>query len=206
MSSASIKNVVFDVGNVIVRWSPIEIVNLTFGTQGDVSHQRAKQIFQNDIWLELNKGQLTEAETKARYQAEIGLTAEECDRLFYYVKETQILLYGSIDLIKKLKAAGYRIFALTDNVHEIVAHLQQRYDFWGLFEHATVSAELGVLKPSDDIYQALLEQNGLVANETVFLDDMPYNVDGALKNGLHAIQFSSAEQAEHALHKLGLEF
>ncbi|WP_112480949.1 HAD family hydrolase [Vibrio variabilis] len=206
MSSASIKNVVFDVGNVIVRWSPIEIVNLTFGTQGDASHQRAKQIFQNDIWLELNKGQLTEAETKTRYQAEIDLTPEECDRLFYYVKETQILLHGSIDLIKKLKAAGYRIFALTDNVHEIVAHLQQRYKFWGLFEHATVSAELGVLKPSDDIYQALLEQNNLVANETVFLDDMPYNVDGALKNGLHAIQFSSAEQAEHALRKLGLEF
>lgn len=206
MSSASIKNVVFDVGNVIVRWSPTEIVSLTFGTQGDVSHQRAKQIFQSDIWLELNKGQLTEAETKARYQTEIGLTPEECDRLFYYVKETQILLHGSVDLIMKLKTAGYRIFALTDNVHEIVAHLRQRYEFWELFEHATVSAELGVLKPSDDIYQAVLEQNNLIANETVFLDDMPYNVEGALKNGLYAIQFSSAEQAEHALRKLGLEF
>ena len=35
--------------------------------------------------------------------------------------------------------------ALTDNVHELVAYLKSTYDFWGLFEAATVSAELGVL-------------------------------------------------------------
>ncbi|GMQ46854.1 HAD family hydrolase [Vibrio sp. 10N] len=206
MNSTSIKNVVFDVGNVIVRWSPVEIVNLTFGTQGDASHQRAKLIFQSDTWLELNKGNLTEEETKVRYQSELGLTRDECDRLFYYVKETQILLYGTLALIRQLKQAGYRIFALTDNVHEIVTHLKQRYDFWTLFEHATVSAELGVLKPCDDIYQALLSHNKLKASETVFLDDMPYNVDGALKNGMHAIQFVSAEQAGSSLRKLGLVF
>lgn len=122
------------------------------------------------------------------------------------MKETQILLFGTLDLINRLKQAGYRIFALTDNVNEIVAHLKQRYDFWPLFEHATISSELGFLKPSNDIYQSLLTHNDLVAEETVFLDDMPYNVEGAKNNGMHAIQFADAEQASEALRELGLTF
>ncbi|USD59617.1 HAD family phosphatase [Vibrio sp. SCSIO 43140] len=206
MKSESIKNVVFDVGNVIVRWSPIEIVNLTFGTQGDESKELATRIFQSETWLDINKGLLTEQQAKAQYQATLGLSAAECDRLFYYVKETQILLFGTLDLINALKQAGYRIFALTDNVNEIVAHLKQRYDFWPLFEHATISSELGFLKPSNDIYQSLLTHNDLIAEETVFLDDMPYNVEGAKKSGMHAIQFADAEQASGALRELGLTF
>lgn len=206
MKSESIKNVVFDVGNVIVRWSPIEIINLTFGTQGEESKELAKRIFQSEIWLDINKGLLTEQQAKAQYQKTLGLSATECDKLFYYVKETQILLFGTLELIHKLKQAGYRIFALTDNVNEIVAHLKQRYDFWPLFEHATISSELGFLKPSNDIYQSLLTHNDLVAEETVFLDDMPYNVEGAKNNGMHAIQFADAEQATGALRELGLTF
>ncbi|GAL18786.1 HAD superfamily hydrolase [Vibrio maritimus] len=206
MNSISIKNVVFDVGNVIVRWSPIEIVNLTFGTLGDESKELATRIFQSETWLNINKGLLTEQQAKALYQTTLGLSTTECDRLFYYVKETQILLFGTLDLINALKQAGYRIFALTDNVNEIVAHLKQRYDFWPLFEHATISSELGFLKPSNDIYQSLLTHNGLIAEETVFLDDMPYNVEGAKNNGMHAIQFADAEQATGALRELGLTF
>lgn len=206
MNSVSIKNVVFDVGNVIVRWSPLEIVNLTFGTQGDESKELATRIFQSEIWLDINKGLLTEQQAKAKYQTTLGLSVVECDRLFYYVKETQILLFGTLELIHALQQAGYRIFALTDNVNEIVAHLKQRYDFWTLFEHATISSELGFLKPSNDIYQSLLTHNSLIAEETVFLDDMPYNVEGAEKNGMHAIQFANAEQASEALRELGLSF
>ncbi|WP_234495729.1 HAD family hydrolase [Vibrio maritimus] len=206
MNSVSIKNVVFDVGNVIVRWSPIEIVNLTFGTLGDESQELATRIFQSETWLNLNKGLLTEQQAKAQYQTTLDLSAAECDKLFYYVKETQILLFGTLDLINRLKQAGYRIFALTDNVNEIVAHLKQRYDFWPLFEHATISSELGFLKPSNDIYRSLLTHNGLIAEETVFLDDMPYNVEGAKNNGMHAIQFADAEQATGALRELGLTF
>ncbi|WP_394151439.1 HAD family hydrolase [Vibrio maritimus] len=206
MKSENIKNVVFDVGNVIVRWSPLEIVNLTFGTQGDESKELAARIFQSETWLDINKGVLTEQQAKAQYQTTLDLNAEECDKLFYYVKETQILLFGTIELINALKQAGYRIFALTDNVNEIVAHLKQRYDFWPLFEHATISSELGFLKPSNDIYQSLLTHNDLVAEETVFLDDMPYNVEGAKNNGMHAIQFADAEQASEALRELGLTF
>ena len=201
----TIKNVVFDIGNVIVRWAPLEIVRLTFG---DVAPAEAlvKSIFRAEIWTDLNKGLISEADAKVMYQNQLGLTALECEKLFYYVKQTQLLLFGTVDLIRRLKVAGYNIFALTDNVHEIVAHLQTTYDFWPLFDGVTVSADVGVLKPQPAIYQALLDGHGILAAETVFIDDMPHNVVGAQALGISAIQFENTEQCERALKALGLSF
>lgn len=203
-----IKNVVFDIGNVIVRWSPVEIMKLTFG-DGEVSdsdnlENRFKSIFQSETWMQLNKGFISVDEAKAQYQQSIGLTKQQTDSLFYYVTQTQILLYGSVELLKRTKAAGYNVYALTDNVHEIVSHLKSNYDFWDLFDGAIVSAEVGLLKPQAEIYQTLLEQFDLQAEETVFLDDMPHNVKGAQVVGMKAIQFKNAIQCEADLKALGV--
>ncbi len=203
MSSNEIKNVVFDVGNVIVRWAPLEIVRLTFGDIEDLE-PRARSIFQSAIWLDLNKGFLTESEAKLRYQQELDLSPLECDRLFYYVKQTQILLHGSVELIERVKRSGYGVYALTDNVVEIVEYLKNTYQFWTLFDGAAVSAELGMLKPQAEIYQALLSSYELKASETVFLDDMPYNVEGAKAVGMAAIQFTDAVQCENSLQAIGV--
>ncbi|GLT14338.1 HAD family hydrolase [Vibrio algivorus] len=203
MSSDSIKNVVFDIGNVVVRWAPLEIIRLTFG-EIDSLEEQEKLIFQSETWRSLNKGQITESDAKFQYQKTIGLTELECERLFYYVKQTQILIYGSVELIKRCKSAGYKVLALTDNVHEIVSHLKASYTFWDLFDGAIVSAEVGLLKPQTEIYHSLLSQYDLQASETVFIDDMPYNVKGAEAVGISAIQFVSAAQCEQALKSLGV--
>lgn len=204
MSANEIKNVVFDVGNVIVRWAPLEIARLAFGDIDDLE-SRARSIFQSAIWLDLNKGFLSESEAKLRYQRELNLSPLECDRLFYYVKQTQILLHGSVELIERVKRSGYGVYALTDNVVEIVEYLKNTYEFWPLFDGAVVSAELGMLKPQPEIYQALLSENNLKASETVFIDDMPYNVKGAEAVGIAGIQFVDAEQCQNALQRLGVD-
>ncbi|NIY92862.1 HAD family hydrolase [Vibrio diazotrophicus] len=203
MSSAEIKNVVFDIGNVVVRWAPLEIIRLTFGDSNTVE-ERAKLIFQSETWLRLNKGEITENEAKAQYKDALGLTELECERLFYYVKQTQILIYDSVDLIKRCKSAGFNVLALTDNVHEIVSHLKSTYTFWDLFDGAIISAEVGLLKPQPEIYQLLLSRYALNASETVFIDDMPNNVKGAEFVGIAAIQFENVAQCEQALRLLGV--
>ncbi|WP_295891799.1 HAD family phosphatase [uncultured Vibrio sp.] len=205
MKSSSIKNVVFDVGNVIVRWSPIEIIRLTFGEEA-AQEDLVSAVFQSETWLNLNKGFMSEGQAKSEYQKDLGFTDLECERLFYYIKQTQLLIFGSVELIQRLKKAGYKVYALTDNVHEIVAHLKSTYIFWDLFDGATVSAEVGLLKPQAEIYQSLLAQNQIEASESVFLDDMPANVEGAIAVGLSAIQFKHSAQCEEDLKQLGLTF
>ena len=73
-----------------------------------------------------------------------------------------------------------------------------------MFDGAAVSAELGLLKPQTEIYQSLLTQHKLDASETVFIDDMPYNIEGAKAVGITGVQFKNAAQCEDELKALGL--
>ncbi len=201
--SYAIKNVVFDVGNVLVRWAPEEIIRLTFGNDVDAK-AKARDILGSELWVALNRGVFSEAEVKKRYEAEFGLSEDILDALFFYIKESLIPIYGSLTLLKQLKKAGYKVYALTDNVHELVDFLKQRYTFWEEFDGAIVSAEVGCLKPEPEIYHHLLNQYSLVPEQTVFLDDMAANIEGAKAVGIHGIQFFNARQAEQALAEYGV--
>ena len=205
MQSCIIKNVVFDFGNVLVRWSPLEIIRLTFG---DLDHARELQrsIFQGRIWQDLNKGLITESEASEQYQQDFGFSPAECDRFFYYTKHTQILIHGSLELLKRVKRAGYRVYGLTDNVTEIIEYLKSTYDFWSLFDGVVVSANVGTLKPDPQIFRTLFSQYEIVSSETVFIDDMSYNVEGARSVGMFAIQCINALQCEKEMKELGLVF
>ncbi|OLQ94578.1 HAD family hydrolase [Vibrio ponticus] len=203
MSSKSIKNIIFDLGNVIVRWSPTEIVRLTFGDSPRVN-TLTKQIFQSQIWQAANRGELSEQEVQTALKKEFGLSSLQAEKLSYYVKQTQLVLFGSVELVKQVKDAGYNVYALSDNVHEIVDYLKQQYDFWSLFDGVVISADVGCLKPNPEIYHALLEQYQLDAAECLFIDDMPYNVEGAQAVGMSALQFEHAEQCLQDLKRLGV--
>ena len=205
MESCNIKNVVFDIGNVIVRWSPIEITRLTFGITAQPK-QMAQFVFQSDLWAQLNKGELSEPEAKMKLRDEFGFSADCTEKLFYYVKHTQLLLFGSVELLKRIKTAGYHVYALTDNVTEIVDYLKSQYDFWLLFDGATVSADVGCLKPQPEIFNHLMHEHDIVATESVFIDDMLHNIEGAQSLGFSAVQFENAVQCERELKLLGLSF
>jgi putative hydrolase of the HAD superfamily len=200
-----IRNVVFDIGNVLVRWDSLAIVESAFGLSGEEARARRHALFaESDIWRALNRGEHTEAGAKVAYVEAGLLTEAEADAMFAALYESLHLLEDTPPLMERLAAAGYRLFALTDNVHEIVAHLSDKHTWWAHFEHVTNSAEIGVLKPDPRIYAHLLDTNGLVPAETVFFDDMPGNVAGAHAAGIHAFVFTDAAQAERDLASIGV--
>ena len=203
-----IRNVVFDVGNVFVRWSPPEIVRRCFdlAADSDANLKRAEALFRTTIWRRLNLGELTQREAELAYQAELGLTKEETQKLFFHVTDHQEMIDGTVAIAQRLKKAGYRVFGLTDNVHEIVAYHKARNTFWDLFEGAVVSAEIGLMKPDPAIFRHLLETFKLTAGETVFLDDFQVNIDGARSVGMEARLFTTASRCEQDLRELALSF
>ena len=199
-----LRNVIFDVGNVLVRWSPAEIIHLTF-THPFQTNVWIQKIFNHETWQLLNLGLVTEAEAQTRYQTLYGLTPSQTARLFYYIKATQIPIYQSQDLLEHAQQAGLRVFGLTDNIKEIVAHLRQQYDFWQWFEAVVVSAEVGMMKPHPEIFQYLLQHHQLHADETVFIDDHLPNIAAASSLGMHTIHFVDAEDTARQLQLLGLK-
>jgi putative hydrolase of the HAD superfamily len=203
-----IKNVIFDVGNVFVRWSPPEVVRRCFDLRPgtDANLKRAEALFRCPIWIRLNLGELTQLEAELAYQAEHGLTRAETAKLFFHVMDHQELIDGTVAIAGRLKQAGYRVFGLTDNVHEIVAHLKVRHQFWELFENVVVSAEIGLMKPNPAIFRHTLEKFNISGAETVFLDDYQVNIDGARSVGIEAKLFTTASRCEDDLRELGLSF
>lgn len=200
----TLRNVVFDVGNVLVRWSPAEIINLTFANPSQ-TEMWIQNIFKHETWQRLNLGLMTEAEAQMRYQSLYDLTPHQTARLFYYIKATQIPIYQSHDLLERVARAGFRVFGLTDNVKEIVAHLRQQYDFWQWFEAVVVSAEVSMMKPHTEIFQYLLQHHQLQADETVFIDDYLPNIEAAAALGMHTIHFVNAEDTARQLQLLGVK-
>jgi putative hydrolase of the HAD superfamily len=158
----------------------------------------------NPVWLALNRGEFDLEEARARYLTD-GFAGNDIDRLFAELFASFTLITDTRAMMDELRAGGYRLFAITDNVHEIVAHLKERHDFWSLFELAAVSAELGVLKPDPQIYRWLLDTAGIAAEECVFMDDLPRNVEGAQAVGMHAFVFTDAAAARAQLAALGVE-
>jgi putative hydrolase of the HAD superfamily len=203
-----IRNVVFDVGNVFVRWSPPEIVRRCFdlAADSDANLKRAEALFRSRIWRRLNLGELTQLEAELAYQDQFGLTKDETQKMFFHVMDHQEMIDGTVAIANRLKQSGYRVFGLTDNVREIVAYHKARNTFWELFEGAVVSAEIGLMKPDPAIFRHMLDTFSIAAAETVFLDDYQVNIDGAKSVGIEAKLFTTASRCEQDLQALGLAF
>jgi HAD superfamily hydrolase (TIGR01509 family) len=67
-----------------------------------------------------------------------------------------------------------------------------------------LSYEVGLMKPDRRIYELTLRRFGLTAAQTVFVDDVLANVEGARAAGLHGIHYQNPEQVRQELTKLGV--
>ena len=201
----SIQHIVFDVGNVLVRWDPAGIVEQVFANDHPSATALAnltQQIFKSEIWMDLNRGKFTERDAIQLYHGTLGIDISRLEIMMQTVKASLTPIGGSFDLLHKLHQANYPLYALTDNTKEIMAYLKKKYDFWRLFKGIVVSAEFGVLKPSAEIYQHLLTSYHLIPEQTVFIDDLLQNVEGARKLKMHAIQFENAKKCFEELQQL----
>ena len=202
----AIRNIVFDIGNVVVPWEPHDIVREAFGSERAERPDFRSPLAGNPVWLAVNRGEHTLAEAKQLYVAEQGFEPEEIDRTYEILFERMRPMDDSVALMRELAAADYRLFAITDNVREVVAHIAANHDFWAMFEHASVSAELGVLKPDPRMYCHLLETASLEPGECVFFDDVAANVEGAQAVGMVAHVFTDAQGARADLQVLDVRF
>lgn len=100
-----------------------------------------------------------------------------------------------IELMRELKAAGYRMAMLTNNVREWEPFWRPMLPVDEIFEMVVDSGFVGCRKPESQIYELTLERLGEAAEACLFVDDVLVNIEGARKAGLHAVHFEDNEQA-----------
>lgn len=99
-----------------------------------------------------------------------------------------------IQLLEKLRKEGYRVFLLSNinsihlnDVYQIIKEEHGNIDFDALFEKPYYSHLIGRRKPDSDTFSFVLEDSGILADETLFIDDNADNVKGAISVGIHSV-------------------
>jgi putative hydrolase of the HAD superfamily len=100
-----------------------------------------------------------------------------------------------IELMRELKAEGYRMAMLTNNVREWEPLWRTMLPVDEIFETVVDSGFVGCRKPEPRIYELTLERIGMPADACLFVDDLPHNCEGACNAGMSAVHFRDNEQA-----------
>jgi putative hydrolase of the HAD superfamily len=192
MPENSIRNIIFDLGGVILNINPSLTVDAfhklgwnNFFDQSDISH--SKELFYN---LESGSSSPEVFRENVRKMIKSQIKDREIDTAW-----CAMILDIPVDRVRYLEELkkSYRLFLLsnTNEIHRIKFHGDFEedfgYSFYDLFEHNFYSHEMGMRKPNPLIYLQTLAQAGLAAEETLFIDDMEENVLSAKTTGMKVL-------------------
>lgn len=200
-----IKNIVFDMGQVLIHWEPQVLCARTGMSMAD-SALLAKELFVSPYWVMLDRGTATEDEVVAAVSKKLPEKfAPAISQLVHgWWKRPLTPMEGMGDLIKELKENGYNIYLLSN------ANLRLRDYFSRIpgskyFDGLMVSAEEKLLKPEHEMFERLYERFHLVPEECFFVDDNPSNVEAAIHSGMPAVVFyADAERLRRDMDEAGI--
>lgn len=184
-----IKNIVFDMGQVLIHWGADMFLD-RYPLIGEDRLLLKQELYASIEWVQLDHGTITEDEALericARLPGHLHGTARELVTIWWIPPLEPV--EGIEELIRQLKQEGYKLFVLSNaglSLRTYCARLPGADCFDGIL----VSAEEKLLKPQAEIFRRLLERYGLEAGESVFIDDLPANCEGAVNIGMQACVF-----------------
>lgn len=200
-----IKHIVFDMGGVLIVWSPDLIISRLPVSAEDAPLLR-REVFEETEWVCLDRGTLAPDEAFARVAPRLPERLREAARscICGWWKESFVPMPGMAELIAELKALGYDVYLLsnaTRRLHEYFPRIPGSEHFSGKL----VSADWQLLKPQHEIYEKLYERFSLRPEECFFIDDSPANIEGARRTGMPgAVFFGDMARLRRALRAAGV--
>lgn len=198
-----IKNIIFDVGNVLVSFRPDDVMR-DLGIPEEKIADMAAATYASKWWIEFDRGVMPEEEIIAHMKEDNPQYAKEID--LFFKKGTPYLVIPfdySPGWLKGLQNRGYKTYLLSNYSDSMFGlHAKSTFNFMDCIDGKVVSGHVKMIKPDAEIYEYLLKKFSLEPEECVFIDDRPENVETAVKLGINGIVFTSEEQANAELEKL----
>ena len=193
----SIKNIVFDLGRVLIKFEPKEYIEQNIPEEKREDFYNG--IFGSTEWLMLDRGTLSYEDAKKIFKERVSGVDKQIDRLFD-VDFFEILqpIEENVKLLPKLKEK-YNLYILSNFHQPAFEHIFKKYDFFRLFDGHTVSCYYYLLKPEKEIYDTLIEKFNLIPEETVFIDDSKVNIDACEKEGIRGIHLPDYTELKQKL-------
>jgi len=185
---APFKAILWDLGGVILRtedWEPRHCLDLPDGKiyelvfESEISRKATVGKASNDdIWMRVGE-QLTLS------SAELTLVRDE------FWSGDQI----DMELIRFIRArkTETKMGLLSNGWPSTRSFIDERWHIADIFDDMVISAEVGLAKPDQRIYQLALDRLGVEAEQTIFIDDFDENIQGARDLGIHGIHFQDPQ-------------
>jgi len=207
---SQIKNIIFDLGGVIINLD----INKTINEFNKLSNKPFESIYtqlqQTSIFDDFDKGHISESIFFNDLQFALDANITKDNLLLAWNAMLLDFPKRRLDLLQKLKH-HYRLFLLSNtnetHITEFESTLFTQHGFKNLesfFETVHYSCRMGKRKPNTDIFMDVLHSNNLNAQETLFIDDSPQHIEGALKTGIQAKLLAKNMEVEELVAELGL--
>ena len=196
-----IKNVVFDIGNVLVTFEWERLAREIGFTDKDLQVLAEKVI--GDRWDEFDRGVMPEDEALKYVQEAIPGLEEKFATLWHRIDEA-IHVYPYVnEWMRELKSEGYKIYLLSNFPKRLFEkEANEKFDFIRYTDGKVISSFVKMIKPDREIYEYLFNTYSLKPEECVFVDDRPKNVEAAKKLGMKGLVFEGYEDGSVKLKKL----
>jgi len=203
MTAAGVTTVVFDLGGVLIDWSPYHLYRGLMVDEAEID------AFLEEIGFSAWNAQLDAGRSWPAAVEDLATRYPHRRALIeaFHARWSETLgeaIDGTVEILRELLDAGVRVIALSNWAADTFPQALERFAFLGWFEGIVISGEVGVGKPDPRIFEALLTRFGLDAADAVFVDDSPANVAAAARLGFHALPFSSPDDFRAELVALGL--
>lgn len=201
-----IRNIVFDMGNVLIHYIP-QVFMDRLGVPAEDRPLLAREVFGSVEWIRLDRGTLDQEEAVAAMEARLPQRLRGYVRrlvLGWWLDGPLMPVEGMAELVEELKGMGCGIYLLSN------ATARQPEYFPSIpgsqfFDGAVISAQWKVLKPEREIYEILFREYGLDPAECFFVDDLNINVEGALCAGMDGYIFDGrVDRLRQALRRAGV--
>jgi len=181
-----IKNLVFDLGNVLISFKPAEFFDKKDYPES-VKAKILSDIFGSKEWLLLDNGDINTNQAIDSIASKSTLKKEEIAHIFNLRTELIFPLDQNVRLLPELKKQGYKLYFLSNFPMDLFEEVKTGYYFFKYFDGGVISAEAKSSKPDLKIYKILLEKYNLVPNQCLFIDDLEVNVSAAETAGMNGL-------------------
>ncbi len=168
-----IKNIIFDLGNVIVQNPNIEIVKEFFKEEKDAINFN-EYIFKSEFWKLMDLGKMNNLEIANAIKEEKLVDVTNYDEVENFMLNwfTKCNVnFKTMEIGKRLKQKGYNIYILSNMSKATFECFSKKYEFFTMVDGAIVSAYEGIKKPDSKVFELLLERYSLNAEECILIDD-----------------------------------
>lgn len=194
-----IRNIVFDIGNVLIGFDAMDYLRSLFGEKKAV--RVAEAVFGSGYWPELDIARLSEERILGLFYSAAPELHDEIKEAFDRIGECVTKCGWVTDLIDSLKQKGYGVYFLSNMSEHVKNSNPDAFAFTSHMDGGIWSCDVHLIKPDEKLFKELFSEYSLVPEECLFIDDHRENIAAAKKLGMKGIVFKDHDQLTADLEK-----